>query len=111
MAAAGRLKTRIACLICWPPLPAARSRIRITVQTQYRLTTESRKEQFPADWRSWHVEKTCREIIGTNRPDIETSSLQLGTNYSTTALARASSSLSACRRFRFSLDRAREELT
>src|SRR5262249_20633614 len=61
---------------------------------------------------SWHVEKTCRQIIGTNHLGIGTNPLQLGTKlFDDRSLGSASSSLSACRRFCCSLDRAREELT
>src|SRR5262245_30112870 len=91
MAAAGRLKTRILASLCLPPLEHAVSAREKRCQSSVSRQQGPAKNSSQLIGQSWHVEKTCHEIIGTNHPGIGINSSSLEQNYSMTALGSASS--------------------
>src|SRR5215813_9637735 len=111
MAAAGRFKTRILASLCLPSLARSLSAREKRCQSSVSRQQGPAKNSSQLIGQSWHVEKTCHEIIGTNHPGIGTNFFQLWNKIFDDSSRKRVVSRSACRRCRCSLDRAREELT
>src|SRR5258707_13448658 len=98
MAAADRIKTRIMRLLC----ALLRSRREDGGQDGASDENRVRKRRFHLIEQRWHVEKICRESIGTLSSQV----FGLGTNYWTRSAGEE-----PLPPYHRSLDRVREELT